>query len=79
MREHIVQPLDAVVILQFGRGMRNDNHHHVAICRLQRGEQLRPNTVTAIQSVLEAAGVVFISGNGGGVGIRLAKAAADSV
>lgn len=35
----------------------------------------RVGTVHAIQSALEAAGVVFIPQNGGGAGVRLAKAA----
>lgn len=111
MRQHIVQPLNAFRILQVGRRMRNENHHHVVtqmnalqcklarvalgwgvrelaaaakvstqtISRLERGEQLRPNTVASIQIVLETAGVVFIPENSErGVGVRLAKAARGS-
>lgn len=32
-----------------------------------------PETLDAIQTALEAAGVEFIPGNGGGVGVRLRK------
>jgi transcriptional regulator with XRE-family HTH domain len=41
------------------------------IARLERGEALRTNTVAAIRAALEAAGVAFISANGGGPGVRL--------
>ena len=41
------------------------------ITRLERGEALYPRTLDAIRAVLEAAGVEFISENGGGVGVRL--------
>lgn len=41
------------------------------VARLERGEDLRPGTVAAIRSALEAAGVVFIEENGGGPGVRL--------
>ena len=44
------------------------------IARLERGEPLKERTVDAIRSCLEAAGVAFISENGGGVGVRLRKA-----
>ena len=43
------------------------------VARLERGEELKPRTVEAIQSALEAAGVEFIAENGGGVGVRLKK------
>jgi hypothetical protein len=37
------------------------------------GEELRSETVAAIQTALEKAGVEFIPENGGGAGVRLAK------
>ncbi len=43
------------------------------ITRLERGEALYPRTVAAIRGALEAAGVEFISENGGGAGVRLCK------
>ncbi len=43
------------------------------VARLERGEDLRPATVAAIRSALEAAGVEFIPENGGGPGVRLQK------
>lgn len=41
------------------------------IARLERGEELKASTIEAIRSALEAAGVQFISENGGGAGVRL--------
>ena len=41
------------------------------ITRLERGEDLMPRTVAAIQSALESAGVLFIDSNGNGPGVRL--------
>jgi len=41
------------------------------VARLERGEELRPATVEAIRTALEAAGVEFIPENGGGAGGRL--------
>ena len=41
------------------------------VSRLERGEELRPSTIAAIRSALEAAGVEFIPENGGGAGVRL--------
>ena len=41
------------------------------VARLERGEELRPATVAAIRTALEAAGVEFIEQNGGGAGVRL--------
>jgi transcriptional regulator with XRE-family HTH domain len=41
------------------------------ITRLERGEELYPRTLDAIQGALEAAGVEFIEQNGGGPGVRL--------
>ena len=43
------------------------------IARLERGEDLKPATVTAIRAALESAGVEFIEENGGGAGVRLRK------
>ncbi len=43
------------------------------IARLERGEELKPSTIAAIRTALEAAGVEFIAENGGGAGVRLAK------
>jgi transcriptional regulator with XRE-family HTH domain len=39
--------------------------------RLERGDKLRPRTLTDVRRVLEAAGVEFIPQNGGGPGVRL--------
>lgn len=41
------------------------------IARLERGEELKPETLSAIRVALEAAGVEFIAENGGGAGVRL--------
>lgn len=41
------------------------------IARLERGEELKPITLIAIQAALESAGVEFIPENGGGAGVRL--------
>jgi len=43
------------------------------IARLERGEELKHNTIAAIQAALERAGVEFIEENGGGAGVRLRK------
>lgn len=43
------------------------------VSRLERGEELKPATVSAIRAALEAAGVEFIEENGGGPGVRLRK------
>ncbi len=43
------------------------------IARLERGEELKPATVSAIRAALEAAGVEFVPENGGGAGVRLKK------
>lgn len=46
------------------------------IIRLEKGEGApQPRTLAAIRAALEAAGVEFIAGNGGGPGVRLRKAA----
>lgn len=47
------------------------------VSKLERGEELKQVTVAAIQTALEAAGVEFIPENGGGVGVRMKKRAAD--
>jgi transcriptional regulator with XRE-family HTH domain len=46
------------------------------VARFERGDALKERTVEAIQHALEAAGVEFIPGNGGGPGVRLRKSAA---
>jgi DNA-binding XRE family transcriptional regulator len=43
------------------------------VVRLEKGETLRPRTLSAIRTALEAAGVEFIPENGGGPGVRLRK------
>lgn len=43
------------------------------VSRLERGEDLKPSTIAAIQKALEAAGVEFIAENGGGPGVRLVR------
>ncbi|MBZ0127974.1 MAG: helix-turn-helix domain-containing protein [Rhodobacteraceae bacterium] len=43
------------------------------VARLERGEELKPATITAIRDALENAGVEFIEENGGGAGVRLRK------
>ena len=43
------------------------------ITRLEGGETLKPQTVSAIRTMLEAAGVIFIDENGEGPGVRLRK------
>lgn len=46
------------------------------IARLERGEELREQTLTTIRAALETAGIEFIEENGGGAGVRLRKASA---
>jgi transcriptional regulator with XRE-family HTH domain len=41
------------------------------IVRFERGESLRPRTVTSLQKVLEAAGVEFIGGRKPGVRLSI--------
>ena len=43
------------------------------IVRLEKGETLRPRTLSAVRTALEAAGVIFIDQNGEGPGVRLRK------
>jgi len=45
------------------------------ISRLERGESLFQNTLSDIQTALEAAGVEFIAENGGGLGVLLKRGA----
>ena len=42
------------------------------VARFERGDELKERTVEAMQRALEAAGIEFINGNGGGPGVRLA-------
>lgn len=43
------------------------------VARLERGEELRDRTVSAIRAAFETAGIEFIPENGGGAGVRLRK------
>lgn len=43
------------------------------ITRFEKGDELKPRTVEAIRSALEAAGIIFIAENGEGPGVRLRK------
>ncbi|WP_338529442.1 transcriptional regulator [Nitratireductor thuwali] len=43
------------------------------IVRLERGEILRASTIDRVRRAFESAGVEFISQNGGGPGVRLAR------
>ena len=43
------------------------------VARFERGEDLKPATVTTIRRALESSGVEFIAENGGGEGVRLSK------
>ena len=45
------------------------------IAKLERGEDMRPETIADIRATLERAGVVFIAANGGGPGVRLKRKA----
>jgi transcriptional regulator with XRE-family HTH domain len=47
------------------------------VTRFERGDELKERTIEALQRVLEAAGIDFIDGNGGGPGVRLRKAAKE--
>lgn len=47
------------------------------IVRLERGEELKQATLDRIRQALEAAGIQFISENGGGVGVRFARRSTD--
>lgn len=52
---------------------RNADVSPDTIARMERGEQLKSSTVSAIRLALEAAGIEFIPENGGGPGVRLAR------
>ena len=41
------------------------------VARFERGDELKERTIEALQRVLEAAGIEFIDGDGGGPGVRL--------
>lgn len=43
------------------------------VARLERGENLKSDTLRAVQATFEDAGIVFIPENGGGLGVRFAK------
>lgn len=43
------------------------------IARFERGEDVRIETVAAIQHALEAGGIALIPENGGGPGVRFAR------
>ena len=45
------------------------------IARLERGEDMRADTLAEVRSAFEKAGVVFIEQNGGGPGVRLKRKA----
>lgn len=45
------------------------------LVRYERGEELKQSTIDHLQAVLEDAGIIFISENGDGPGIRLKKLA----
>lgn len=44
------------------------------VSRFERGEELLPRTLSALQTALENAGVIFVAENGEGAGVRLKKA-----
>jgi transcriptional regulator with XRE-family HTH domain len=48
------------------------------IRRIEGGSETMVGTLTKIQSVLEAAGIVFIAENGGGLGVRFARRAREA-
>jgi hypothetical protein len=41
------------------------------VARFERGDELKERTIEALQRALEAAGIEFMDGNGGGPGVRL--------
>lgn len=43
------------------------------VSRLERGEAIRENTISAIRTALENAGIVFLPENGNGPGVALRK------
>ncbi|MGC5839669.1 helix-turn-helix transcriptional regulator [Mesorhizobium abyssinicae] len=48
------------------------------ITRLEQGDHLKPKTLQAIRAAFEGAGIEFISQNGGGPGVRLARRLHDN-
>jgi transcriptional regulator with XRE-family HTH domain len=49
------------------------------VARFERGDELKERTIEAMQRALEAAGIEFTDGNGGGPGVRLRKPAKDKL
>ncbi|MEK1896104.1 MAG: transcriptional regulator [Rhizobium sp.] len=50
------------------------------LVRFERGEELKPRTISAIRSALESAGIIFIDGDyqgAGDTGIRLKTPTAE--
>lgn len=45
------------------------------VTRFENGSGMQSRTIDAMQAALEAGGIVFISENGGGPGVRLRKGA----
>ena len=45
------------------------------VAKLERGEDMRAETIAEIRRTFEKAGVVFIAENGGGPGVRLKRKA----
>jgi transcriptional regulator with XRE-family HTH domain len=43
------------------------------VAKLERGEDMRAETIAEIRRTFEKAGVVFIDANGGGPGVRLKR------
>lgn len=41
------------------------------VWRFEAGENVRPSSIDAIRTALEAAGIEFLAENGGGPGVRL--------
>lgn len=60
-------------------GVRDLAHHAqvaaATVTRIEAGNSAHTSTVKAIRAAFEAAGIEFISENGGGPGVRLAKRA----
>jgi transcriptional regulator with XRE-family HTH domain len=48
------------------------------VTRIENGADAKQSTIEALQRALSEAGVEFIPENGGGVGVRLRKAAGES-
>ena len=45
------------------------------VTRFEGGQSIRPRTIAAMQTTLEAAGILFIPPNGGGPGVRFRESA----